>query len=107
MYYSTYFWFLGPILLCMLFAMLANRKVKTSFETYDRVRTRSGLTGFDTVTRLMRTNNVFGISVGRVQGTLSDHYHPANQIVNLYESTYGSNSVAAVAVALLMTKKGK
>ncbi|MBE6932942.1 MAG: zinc metallopeptidase [Ruminococcaceae bacterium] len=99
MYYSTYFLFLGPILLCMLFAMLANRKVKTSFETYDRVRTRSGLTGFDTVTRLMRDNGVHGISVGRVQGSLTDHYHPAKAIVNLSDATYGSSSVAAVAVA--------
>lgn len=83
----------------MLFAMMANGKVRSSFAKYDRVRTRSGLTGHDTVLRLMRTNGVQGISVGCVQGTLTDHYHPAKAIVNLSETTYGNNSVAAVAVA--------
>ncbi|MBR3999884.1 MAG: zinc metallopeptidase [Clostridia bacterium] len=99
MYWNDYMWFMIAMLACMLFSAFASGKVKNTFAKYDKVRCRSGMTGYDTVTRLMRTNNVFGISVGRVQGTLSDHYHPANQIVNLSESTYGSNSVAAVAVA--------
>ena len=30
---------------------------------------------------------------------MADHYHPTKKIVNLSESTYGNNSVAAVAVA--------
>ena len=99
MYWNDYMWFMIAMLACMLFSAFASGKVKNTFAKYDKVRCRSGMTGYDTVTRLMRTNNVFGISVGRVSGTLSDHYHPANQIVNLSESTYGSNSVAAVAVA--------
>ena len=99
MYYQSYFWFLGPILLCMLFAMMANAKVRSSFARHDRVRTRSGMTGRDTVLRLMQANGVQGISVGCVKGTLTDHYHPAKSIVNLSESTYGNSSVAAVAVA--------
>ncbi len=99
MYWNDYMWFMIAMLVCMLFSAFASSKVKNTFAKYDRVRCRSGMTGYDTVTRLMRTNNVFGISVGRVSGTLSDHYHPANQIVNLSESTYDSNSVAAVAVA--------
>lgn len=57
------------------------------------------MTGYDTVTRLMQANNVYGISVGFVKGSLTDHYNPSKNIVNLSESTCGSNSVAAVAVA--------
>jgi Zn-dependent membrane protease YugP len=57
------------------------------------------MTGYDTATRLLRRNGVTDISVGRVRGKLSDHYHPTKKIVNLSESTYGSDSVAAVAVA--------
>ena len=32
-------------------------------------------------------------------GMLTDHYNPANKTVNLSEGVYGSNSVAAAAVA--------
>lgn len=99
-YYSRdYFWFLGAILLCMLFSGIASHKVKSSFEKYDKVRTRTGTTGFDTVRRLMQANGVHGISIGRVSGQLSDHYHPKKAVVNLSDSTHDSNSVAAVAVA--------
>ncbi|MGN1373517.1 MAG: zinc metallopeptidase [Candidatus Coproplasma sp.] len=53
----------------------------------------------DTAMRLMRSNNVQGIYVGRVGGKLSDHYDPKKCVVNLSDATYSSSSVAAVAVA--------
>ena len=100
MYYlQDYFGFLIAILLCMAFSAFAGNKVKNAFSKYDKVRCRSGYSGYDTVSRLMRAGGVQGISIGSVPGTLTDHYHPAKQIVNLSESTYGSHSVAAVAVA--------
>ena len=83
----------------MIFSMLASRKVHSAFKKYDRVRALSGLTGRDTVVRLLQANGVYDISVGCVSGTLSDHYSPKQGVVNLSDSTYRSNSVAAIAVA--------
>ncbi len=99
MYLQDYIWFLGAILLCAAFSGIASLKVHSSYKKYSEVKNRSGLTGYDTVSRLMRSNGVNGISIGRVGGELSDHYHPSKAIVNLSEATYSSNSVAAVAVA--------
>ena len=99
MYMQDYMWFMGAIIICMVFSGFASSKVKTTFSKYDRIRCRSGYTGYDTVSRMMRSNGVNGISIGSVRGFLTDHYHPAKSIVNLSESTYGNSSVAAVAVA--------
>ncbi len=99
MHWNDYMWFMMAMLVCMLLSALASSKVKTTFEKHDKVRCRSGVTGYDAVARLMRANGVNGISIGCVKGNLTDHYHPTKSIVNLSESTYGSNSVAAVAVA--------
>ena len=99
MYMQDYMWFMGAIIICMVFSGFASSKVKTTFSKYDRIRCRSGYTGYDTVSRMMRSNGVDGISIGSVRGFLTDHYHPAKSIVNLSESTYGNSSVAAVAVA--------
>ena len=99
MYLQDYFWFMFAILACMIFSGIASSKVKTSFNKHNSTRCRSGYTGYDTVTRLMRANGVYDISVGSVRGFLTDHYHPTKAIVNLSESTYANNSVAAVAVA--------
>lgn len=99
MYLEDYFLFAVAILVCMFFASYASIKVRRTFSKYNNVANRSGMTGYDTVVRLMRANDVRGISIGRVSGTLSDHYHPSKSVVNLSEATYGNNSVAAVAVA--------
>ena len=99
MYMQDYMWFMVAIIVCMIFSGFASSKVKTTFSKYDRIRCRSGYTGYDTVSRMMRSNGVDGISIGSVRGFLTDHYHPAKSIVNLSESTYDNSSVAAVAVA--------
>ncbi len=64
-----------------------------------KVQTRSCMTGYDTAVRLMSRRGVHDISVNRVDGKLTDHYHPTKKQVNLSMSSYGSASVAAVAVA--------
>lgn len=99
MYLREYFWFLGAILLCMAFSIYASVKVRRAYDKYGSVRTRSGMTGYDAAVRLMNANGVSGISIGRISGTLTDHYNPSKHIVNLSAATYSGNSVAAVAVA--------
>ena len=95
MYFGGY-WL---ILIALLVSGLASGKVKRTFRKFDGVRTRSGVTGYETAVKLLRNSNIYDITVGRTGGQLTDHYHPARQTVNLSDSTYGSASVAAVAVA--------
>lgn len=99
MYFGDYVWFMIAIAVCMIFSAIANGKVHSAFNKNDKIRCRSGMTGYDTVVRLMKAGGVFDIGVGRVQGKLSDHYDPSKKIVNLSDSTYESNSIASVAVA--------
>lgn len=99
MYFEDYIWFMIAIAICMIFSAVASGKVNSAFNKNNKIRCRSGMTGYDTVMRLLRAGGITDISIGRVQGKLSDHYHPSKKIVNLSEATYGSDSVAAVAVA--------
>ncbi len=99
MYLQDYIWFTAALLVCLIFSGIASARVHGTFNQYSKVRNQSGITGYDTVCRLMRANGVMGISVGMVEGNLSDHYHPKKSVVNLSKDTYYSNSVAAVAVA--------
>ncbi len=99
MYLQDYFGFMIALLVCMAFSAIASSRVNSTFQKYNQLRTRSGATGYQTVRRLMDAYGVRGISIGRVGGKLSDHYHPKKAMVNLSDSTYDSASVAAVAVA--------
>ena len=97
MYY--YFISFGLILLCAVIAGSASRKVHTTYEAQKEIGTRSHATGYDTAVKLLRANGIKVISVGRVKGVLTDHYHPTKKIVNLSEGVYGSDSIASVAVS--------
>jgi len=108
-----YYWiFFGLMLICALLGVRASAKVRSAYRAYGAIPTASRMTGYDTAQRLLRANGVRDISVGRVRGELSDHYHPTKKIVNLSESVYGNTSVAAVAVAaheighVMQKKKG-
>ncbi len=111
-YYSSYLPFIIPLLICMLLSLYASMKVKSTYKKYGKVLNRAGYNGYDTAYRLMRSNGVMDVQVGKVSGELTDHYSPAKGIVNLSDSTYGSSSVAAVAVAahevghVMQNKKG-
>lgn len=99
MYLYDYLWFLGALLVCSLISIYASVKVRKTFAKYNAIPNRARMTGYDTAVRLMHSNGIWGISVGRIGGTLSDHYDPTKQVVNLSESTYGNYSIGAVAVA--------
>ena len=107
-----YWGFLLVMLVCLLISGYASGKVRSVYTKYDQVRCSSGMTGHDAAIRLLQANQISGISAGKVGGLLSDHYHPAKNVVNLSESTYNSTSIAAVAVAaheighVLQNKKG-
>ena len=107
-----YFWFMIALLACAAFSVSASNKVKTTYRAFKKVPTFSRMTGYDTAVRLLRANGVTDISVNRVNGELTDHYHPTKKQVNLSASTYGDNSVGSVAVAaheighVMQKKKG-
>ena len=58
-----------------------------------------GLTGKDIAERMLRESGITNVTVTHVNGTLTDHYNPANHTVNLSDGVYNSCSIAAAAVA--------
>jgi Zn-dependent membrane protease YugP len=66
MYLQDYLWFIVAIVACIVFSGIASSKVRNSFNKHNLTRCRSGLTGYDTVTRLMRAGGVRDIAVGSV-----------------------------------------
>ena len=95
----SYLLFLLILIPFLALSAYASAKVNTTYAKYDQVPNRSMMTGYDAATRLMRKRGVNDISVNRVGGRLTDHYNPAKKQVNLSQSTYGSASIASVAVA--------
>lgn len=96
MYY--YDWTYLLLLPCMLFALWAQLRVKTTFSRYS-IRNRSGLTGADVARRILNANGLYDVQVTTTGGELTDHYDPQAKVVRLSASTYSQSTVAALGVA--------
>ncbi|MBQ9713897.1 MAG: zinc metallopeptidase [Clostridia bacterium] len=99
MFYRYYIISLACMVVCAIIGGWASNKVHSAYRRYDNMLNSSHMTGYDTAQRLLRANGIRDIRVGRVQGSLTDHYHPKKKEVNLSERVYGNNSLAACAVA--------
>lgn len=83
----------------LILSLLASANVKSTFARYSSVRSMSGLTGAMAAQRVLQYAGITDVRIERVSGELTDHYDPRSKVLRLSDSTYGSNSIAAVCVA--------
>src|SRR5574344_2958113 len=82
-----------------LISYIVSSSLKSKFEKYSKIPLSNGMTGRDVAMKMLNDNGIYDVTVTRTPGMLTDHYNPVNKTVNLSEGVYGSNSVAAAAVA--------
>ncbi|MGN1261389.1 MAG: zinc metallopeptidase [Alloprevotella sp.] len=82
-----------------LLSFLVQSNLQNKFKKYSKVPVVGGLTGRDVAEKMLRDNGIYNVKVTCTPGHLTDHYNPTNGTVNLSESVYNSNSIAAAAVA--------
>ncbi len=83
----------------LILSLAASANVKSTFAKYAGVRCMAGLTGAMAAERVLHSAGIYDVSIQRISGELTDHYDPRTKTLRLSDSTYGSNSVAAVCVA--------
>lgn len=83
----------------LVLTMIASANVKSTFARYNKVRSASGLTGAQAAEQVLHSAGIYNVQICHISGSLTDHYDPRNKTLNLSDSTYGSNSIAAVCVA--------
>lgn len=100
---SSYFGSMGPEFLLIIIIGIAGfvvqARLQSVFNKYSKVPFASGMTGREVAEKMLRDNGITDVRVTHVSGELTDHFNPANKTVNLSDSVYESNSVAAAAVA--------
>lgn len=99
MYYSYYDPTYILVLIGVLLSLFASAKVKTTFNRYSNVASRSGMSGAQAAEQILHANGIYDVTIRRVSGSLTDHYDPRNKTLNLSETVYGMTSVAAIGVA--------
>lgn len=97
--YFYYDWTMILVIPGLLLGLYAQFKVKSTFDRYSRIRTKSGLTAEQAARALLSRGGSANVTISRVNGSLTDHYDPRSNTLRLSDSVYGSDSVAAVGVA--------
>lgn len=98
--YHMMYYLSGIIMLpVFIFALICQIKVKSAFNRYSSIVSRSGMTGADAAWRLLQLNGVTDVKIKRISGTLTDYYDPKNKEICLSQDVFDSRSVAAIGVA--------
>jgi len=82
-----------------ILSMIVQNSLKSKFAKYSRVPLGVPMAGRDIAMAMLQQNGCGDVQVTSVSGQLTDHFNPANRTVNLSEPVYGTNSIAAAAVA--------
>ncbi len=83
----------------LIFALIAQCMVKSTFNKFSKVYNRRGVTGAEAARKILDENGLYDVRIERISGELTDHYDPRTNVVRLSDSVYNSTSVAAVGVA--------
>ncbi|MFT3908984.1 MAG: zinc metallopeptidase [Ferruginibacter sp.] len=83
----------------MLIGMAVQFRLKSKFSEYSKLGTISGLSGKEVAEKMLRDNGIYDVQVVSVEGSLTDHYNPANKTVNLSADVYDGRSISAAAIA--------
>ncbi len=97
-----YFLFDNTYILAIIAAaisLIASLGVKATFNKYSKKIAQSGMTGSDVATRILNGAGIYDVGVNHISGNLTDNFNPTNKTLNLSDSVFGSNSIAAIGVA--------
>jgi Zn-dependent membrane protease YugP len=91
----TYWLFVAPALLLMLFAQW---RVRSTYSKWGRVPNSRGIIGAKAADELINQGGLFGLRIQGIPGELTDNYDPRSKTLNLSQGTAGEASVASLAI---------
>lgn len=87
------------LLPAIILSIWASANVKMTFKKYSTMFNRLGMTAADAARKILDMNGLYNVRIERVSGELTDNFDPRTNVVHLSDSTYSSQSVAAIGVA--------
>ena len=82
-----------------ILSIVVQNSLKTKFAKYSKVPLGVPMAGRDVANAMLQQNGCGNVQVTSVSGQLTDHFNPANMTERLSEPVYGTNRIAAAAVA--------
>ncbi|MCM1298266.1 MAG: zinc metallopeptidase [Firmicutes bacterium] len=87
------------VIAAVIFSYAVQASLNSTFKKYSRVYSRGNVPAHVIARQILDSYGLYGITVMRVDGSLTDHFDPKSNTVALSDSTFFSTSVAAIGVA--------
>ena len=97
-YNSNGFWMIA-LLVAMLFGIIAQMKIKSTYAKYVKVPNQKNITGMQAAREILDRNGLSDVKIVPIRGELTDHYDPSENIIRLSEQVYSDSSIASVSIA--------
>jgi Zn-dependent membrane protease YugP len=83
----------------LILSFIAQGMVQRTFKKYSSKKIERNITGAQAANYLLQKNDVTGVTVKPISGSLTDNFNPTDMTLNLSEPVYNVSSIAAVGVA--------
>jgi Zn-dependent membrane protease YugP len=83
----------------MILSWIVGMTLKSKFKKYSKIPLDNGMSGREVAEKMLRDNGISGVTIGSVEGQLTDHYNPADKTINLSREVYEGRSISSAAVA--------
>lgn len=101
------YWFLGDYsglfyLLAigiMVWSLIVRGRLNSLVKKYNDVPVASRKDANTCVNEMLRANEVYGVTIEHIPGDMTDNFNPKREVISLSDTSYGRNSITAVAVA--------
>ena len=87
------------ILVIIALPLIAQAKISSTYNKYSKVDNSIKISGKEVARKILNSNGLSDVPVGKIDGNLTDHYDPKRKTVNLSTNIYEDNSIASVSVA--------
>jgi len=82
----------------LILSMIAQFYINSRYAHWGQVRNRAGLTGVQVAQRLSERLGMYDLKLKGVQGKLTDHYDPRNNVLSLSRDIAQGPTVASMAI---------
>jgi len=83
----------------LLLGFIVQGRLRSKMKEYSQIASPGGMSGAEVAQRMLNDNGIFDVKITSVQGSLTDHYNPADKTVNLSPEVYSGRSIMAAFIA--------
>ncbi len=98
-YFFFDYYYVILVIPAMILAMIAQVKVKSTYNKYAKVENTRRITGAYAAQAVLSHYGINDVRIEQVSGKLSDHYDPKAKVIRLSSEVYTGTSIAAVGIA--------